>query len=38
MHGNGKVQENGVGPKQNLVGRWVCNPGWTQTNIGFTLN
>lgn len=38
MHGNGKVQENGVGPKQNLVGQWVCNPGWTQTNIGFSLN
>ena len=38
MHGNGQVRENGTGPKQNLVGRWVCNPGWTQTNIGFTLN
>lgn len=38
MHGNGKVQENGIGPKRNLVGRWVCNPGWTQTNIGFDLN
>lgn len=38
FHGNGQVRENGSGPAQNLVGRWVCSPGWTQTNIGFTLN
>ena len=38
MHGNGQVQENGTGATQNLVGQWVCNPGWTQANIGFNLN
>jgi ABC-type glycerol-3-phosphate transport system substrate-binding protein len=37
MHGNATVSENGTGAAQKLVGRWVCNPGWTQANIGFEL-
>jgi len=38
FHGNARVGENGNAPFQNLNSMWVCNPGWTQVNIDFSLN